>query len=113
MAEPARIRTLDRAPAHDESDEQPCTLLRYVKRPDGRMELQETPLTPEDFLDPKVGDTMVQGKPHVVAATFLFDLLTRRFHGRPDVLVLHDVKHLMMPRRGPAPDVSVIMGLET
>ncbi|HYU35559.1 MAG TPA: Uma2 family endonuclease [Thermoanaerobaculia bacterium] len=113
MAEPARTRRLDRAPAHEEPDEEPCTLLRYVEGPDGEIEWRETPLTPEDFLDPKFGDTMNQGKPHVMAATFLFDLLTRRFHGRPDVLVLHDVKHLMMSRRGPAPDVSVIMGLET
>jgi Uma2 family endonuclease len=104
---------LDRAPAHEEPDEEPCTLLRYVKGPDGEIEWRETPLTPEDFLDPKFGDTMNQGKPHVMAATVLFDLLTRWFHGRLDVLVLHDVKHLMMPRRGPAPDLSVIMGLET
>ena len=100
-------------PIDEEPDEERCTLLRYVKGPDGEIEWRETPLTPEDFLDPKFGDFMNQGKPHVMAATFLFDLLTRRFHGRPDVLVLHDVKHLMMPRRGPAPDVSVIMGLET
>lgn len=115
MAEPARTRSLGDAwaPADEEPDEERCTLLRYVKGPDGEIEWRETPLTPEDFLDPKFGDTMNQGKPHVMAATFLFDLLTRRFHGRPDVLVLHDVKHLMMPRRGPAPDVSVIMGLET
>jgi Uma2 family endonuclease len=115
MAEPARTRSLGSAwaPADEEPDEERCTLLRYVEGPDGEIEWQETPLTPEDFLDPKFGDTMNQGKPHVMAATFLFDLLTRRFHGRPDVLVLHDVKHLMMPRRGPAPDVSVIMGLET
>lgn len=76
------------------------------------MELQETPLTPEDFLDPQVGDTMVQGNLHNVAAVFLYELLVRRFRGRADVLVLHDLKHLMAPRRGPAPDVSVLMGLE-
>src|SRR5215213_2924586 len=114
MAEPARTRPLGEAwaPADEEPDEERCTLLRYVRGPNGEIEWREIPLTPEDFLDPKVGDTMNQGKPHVMAATFLFDLLTRWFHGRPDVVVLHDVKHLMMPRRGPAPDVSVIMGLE-
>lgn len=114
MAEPVRTRPVERVgtPAPEEPDEWTCTLLRYVEGPDGRMELRETPLTPEDFLDPRVGDTMVQGKPHIVAAVFLFDLLTRRFRNRPDVLVLHDVKHLMGRRRGPAPDISVIMGLE-
>src|SRR6266545_13152 len=114
MAEPARTRLLrDRAPAHEEPDEQACTLLRYVERPDGTIELQDTPLTPEDFLDPQVGDIMCQGNPHTVAAAFLYDLLVRRYHGRPDVLVTQDLKHLMLPRRGPSPDVSVLMGLET
>jgi Uma2 family endonuclease len=111
MAEPVRTRTIGeaRSPAHEEPDE-PCTLLRYVEGPDGEIELRETPLTPEDFLDPQVGDTMVQGKPHIDASVFLYDLLVRRYHGRPDVLVTHDLKHLMRPRRGPAPDVSVLMG---
>jgi Uma2 family endonuclease len=107
MAEPARNR-----PTFEDPDEWTCTLLRYVGGPDGRMELRETPLTPEDFLDPQVGDTMVQGNQHHVAVLFLYELLARRFQERPDVLVLSDLKHLMAPRRGPAPDVSVLMGLE-
>jgi Uma2 family endonuclease len=105
MAEPARNRHVD------DPDEWTSTLLRYVEGPDGRMELRETPLTPEDFLDPQVGDTMVQGKQHFIAVNFLFELLARWFRGRPDVLVLGDHKHLMAPRRGPAPDVSVLMNL--
>jgi Uma2 family endonuclease len=106
MAEPARNR-----PTFEDPDEWTSTLLRYIEGPDGRMELRETPLTPEDFLDPQVGDTMVQGKQHFLAVIFLYDLLARWFEDRPDVLVLGDHKHLMAPRRGPAPDVSVVMGL--
>lgn len=105
MAEPARNRPVD------DPDEWTSTLLRYVEGPDGRMELRETPLTPEDFLDPQVGDTMVQGRQHNLAVHFLFEHLARWFRGRPDVLVLSDLKHLMAPRRGPAPDVSVLMNL--
>jgi Uma2 family endonuclease len=114
MAEPDRNRpTVEARPrVRRKPDEWRCTLLRYVELPDGRMELQETPLTPEDFLDPQVGDTMVQGRPHIVAVSFLYDLLMRRFRNRADVVVLSDLKHLMGPRRGPAPDVSVIMGLK-
>jgi Uma2 family endonuclease len=113
MAEPARNRPIvDDVDAFEDPDEWMCTLLRYVEGPDGRMELQETPLTPEDFLDPQVGDTMVQGRLHNTAAVFLYDLLVRWFRHRPDVDVLHDLKHLMAPRRGPAPDVSVLMGLK-
>src|SRR5689334_9387926 len=107
MAEPARNR-----PTFEDPDEWTCTLLRYVEGPDGHMELRETPLTPEDFLDPQVGDTMVQGNQHHIAVLFLYELLARWFKGRSDVLVLSDLKHLMAPRRGPAPDVSILMGLE-
>lgn len=106
MAEPARNR-----PTFEDPDEWTSTLLRYVEGRDGRMELRETPLTPEDFLDPQVGDTMVQGRKHNLAVIFLFELLARWFQDRKDVLVLSDLKHLMAPRRGPAPDVSVLMGL--
>jgi Uma2 family endonuclease len=110
MAEPARTRPIE-TPAQEEPDKWTCTFLRYVEGPEG-LELQEFPLTPEDFLDPQIGDTMVQGNAHSRAVIFLYDLLVRRFHGRPDAIVLSDLKHLMAPRRGPAPDVSVITGLE-
>lgn len=69
------------------------------------------PLTPEEFLDPQVGDTMVQGRPHIVAVLFLYEMLMRRFRNRQDVAVLSDLKHLMGPRRGPAPDISILMGV--
>lgn len=87
------------------------TLLRYVEGADGELELREIPLTPEEFLDPQIGDTMVQGNPHVEAAVFLYELLNRRLRSRPGMLVTHDLKHLIAPRLGPAPDVSVIRGL--
>jgi colicin import membrane protein len=87
------------------------TLLRYVEGPDGELELREIPLTPEEFLDPQIGDTMVQGNPHAEMAVFLYELLNRRLRPRPGVLVTHDLKHLIAPRLGPAPDVSVFRGL--
>lgn len=92
-------------------DDWRCTVLRHVEMPDGSLELQELPLTPEEFLDPQIGDTMVQGRHHIVAVFFLFEMLTRRFRNRQDVAVLSDLKHLMGPRRGPAPDISVLMGV--
>jgi Uma2 family endonuclease len=79
--------------------------------PDGSVEQQEIPLTPEEFLDPQIGDTMVQGRLHITAVHFLYEMLTRRFQNRPDVAVLSDLKHLMGPRRGPAPDISILMGV--
>jgi Uma2 family endonuclease len=86
-------------------------LLRYVERPDGRMELLETPLTREDYLNPQLGDKWVQGKPHSDTATDLFDRLKRWFQPRPDMLALFDVQHLLGPGLPkPSPDISVICG---
>lgn len=109
MAEPVRTR-----PARETQteDEVPCTFVRWVKGADGRFEPRVFPLTPEAFLDPRIGDTMVQGNPHGIASLELYELLRRHFLPRQDVLVLHDVKHLLEPRRGPAPDVSVILGAQ-
>ncbi|MES1245192.1 MAG: Uma2 family endonuclease [Acidobacteriota bacterium] len=113
MAEPARHRPAvePQTRSRRKGDEWRCTLLRYVEQPDGSLELVEIPLTPEEFLDPQIGDTMVQGRHHIVAVHFLYEMLTRWFRNRPDVAVLSDLKHLMGPRRGPAPDISILMGV--
>ena len=86
--------------------------MRYVEGPDGRLELRDTPLTPEDFLDPQIDDILSQGIAHDRMARYLTDLLERRLDSRPDILVLHELKHLLGPGLpGPGPDVSVIVGL--
>jgi hypothetical protein len=107
MAEPARKTSREAAVLDDE----PALLQRWVERPDGRLELLEIPLTPEDFLDPQLEDSMVQGRPHSLARHDLVGLLYGHFRSDPDVMVLEDVKHLLGPGLpGPAPDVSVIRG---
>lgn len=109
MAEPVRIHPREE-PDDDESGR--CSLIRVVELPDGRLEMRDTPLTPEDFLDPQIGDVMTQGSTHALVAFFLFDLLLRHFRGRADALVLHDCKHLFgVPKKAPSPDLSVILGL--
>lgn len=87
---------------------------RWVERPDGRLELQELPLTPEMFLDPQLEDKMLQGEWHSEATTDLAANIRRVLRSkRDDVLVLSDVKHYLgipgLPN--PAPDVSVIYGI--
>lgn len=119
MAEPVRTtpfhaqrmspRDIEALEAHERAGG--CTLQRWVELPGGSFELWEAPLTPEDFLDPQIGDTMVQGAPHGHVAACLYELMYRKLHSRPDVLILIDVKHLLAPRKGPAPDVSIIRGL--
>jgi Uma2 family endonuclease len=89
-----------------------AVLLRWVARPDGRMEHVELPLTPELFLDPQVGDTMVQGNWHEMVGREIMDLLEDHFRPQPDVLVTHDMKHLYGPSfPAPAPDVAIIRGI--
>lgn len=109
MAEPARKTPRDAAGGFEE---EPALLQRWVERPDGRMELRETPLTPEDYLDPQIGDTMIQGRFHSLVRGSLFMLLHHHFElTDPDVIVLEDVKHLLGPGLpGPAPDISIIRG---
>jgi Uma2 family endonuclease len=109
MAEPVRT-----SPALETQTEEevPSTFVRWVRGADGRFEPRSFPLTPEAFLDPRVGDTMVQGYSHAIASMELFELVRRYFLSRPDVLVMHDVKHLLEPRRGPSPDLSVILGAQ-
>ena len=114
MAEPVRIKPLREAgtPSREAPEESRCSLLRVVDGPDGRPEMRDIPLTPENFLDPQIGDILLQGRRHDTVARHLTDLLERGLASRPDVLVVHDLKHLLGPGLpGPGPDISVIVGL--
>ncbi|HEY0511941.1 MAG TPA: Uma2 family endonuclease [Thermoanaerobaculia bacterium] len=102
---------------HGESDEPDdassgaVMLQRWVERPDGHLELQEKPLTLEDYLDPQLEDKLTQGRPHSDVCRVLAELLSRHFQPDEDVIVLQDVKHLFGPGLpGPSPDISVILG---
>jgi Uma2 family endonuclease len=112
MAEPLKTMPArgDAEPADDLADV--STLLRWVELPDGRMELRETPLTPEDYLDPQEGDTWVQGERHNSVRGFLTQMFRLHFRDDPQVLVTEDMKFLLgpgLPR--PAPDVAVVRGV--
>ena len=119
MAEPARKTpttpagnswTPEREVAEDDFEEP--TLLRWVTGPEGRLELLELPLTRELFLDPQLGDTMVQGEWHAITAEEIAGILRNHFRAQADVRVFHDMKHYLVPRRpAPSPDVSVVRGL--
>lgn len=117
MAEPARKTPLQesgkpdkRAPRRESSDLP--VLQRWVRRPDGRVELLELPLTRELFLDPQLEDKMIQGHEHVLMVTSLAERVRRYFRSEPDTMVLSDMKHLFgAGLSAPAPDVSVVRGL--
>src|SRR6185436_16691647 len=114
MAEPA-WKTPTGTPEPEETSEEAareCVVLRWVERPDGRRELLELPLTRELFLDPQLGDTIVQGDWHDITAREIAGILENHFQPQADVRVFHDMKHYLVPRRpAPAPDVSVVRGL--
>ena len=114
MAEPVR-KTLFQEPeetgGHLDDPDAPI-VQRWRERPDGSMELLELPLTPELFLDPQIGDKMVQGGPHSLAVHDLYTRLLRWARRHPDVLVQSNVKYLLGPRLArPVPDISVVRGL--
>jgi len=115
MGEPARkLPTGESWTGHLAPDEEPSgisVLQRWVERADGGMELQEFPLTPELFLDPQLDDKMVQGFPHVQVIFTLYELISRYLSSDPGAYVFSDLKHLIGPGLGPAPDISVVRGL--
>src|SRR4051812_25362635 len=116
MAEPVR-----KLPAAGEPETSPTsadpfrygTRWRRVRLPNGQVTEQPIPLTPEDLLDPELGDEVTQSGPHGLVATTLFDLLTRWFAAASDVLVLFDMKMVWgvpgLPN--PSPDVAVVRGI--
>jgi Uma2 family endonuclease len=113
MAEPA-WKTLTGIPEHEASEEtmEESVLLRWIERSDGRRELLELPLTRELFLDPQLGDTMVQGDWHDITAGEIAGILRNHFRPQPDMRVFHDMKHYLISGwPAPAPDVSVVRGL--
>src|SRR4051794_1960061 len=86
----------------DERDGKVSWLERVVRRPDGTFESVTIPLTPKDFLNPKLGDKWAQGMPHGRARVYFDDILERRLGRDQDVMVLSDVQLLTGPgRRGP------------
>jgi colicin import membrane protein len=111
MAKAAR-RTPDHAGEPDGYRELETDFVhRWVKSPGGRMELQEFPLTPEYFLDPQIGDQVVQSYRHWRVTGQIHDIVSRHVSSLwKEVLVLSDQKLLWGHRewRRPAPDVTVI-----
>src|SRR5215218_4105252 len=100
MAQPASKPSNGKSDEPDlelEDDDGVVMLQRWIERPDGSLELLERPLTPEDFLDPQLGDKMTEGRTHADLTGYLTELLQRHFRDQPDVVVLRDVKHLFGP----------------
>jgi Uma2 family endonuclease len=94
-------------------DEEPgITVLRWVERPDGRMEQVDLPLTVEMFLNPRIGDQILQGRRHSETILEVGALLIHHFRSSPDTLVLCDHKLFLGPGLpDPGPDLMVLRGV--
>jgi colicin import membrane protein len=84
-----------------------------VRLPDGRLVDQQIPLTPDDLLDPQLGDQVTQSNRHSKMARRLVNLLEEHFDSRQDVHIVNDVKMLWgIPKLSePSPDIAVIQGV--
>ncbi len=110
MAKPARTPDHGEEP-NDSGELETDFVHRWVKSASGRMELQEFPLTPEYFLDPQIGDQVVQSYRHWRVTGQIHDIVSRHVSSLwEEVLVLSDQKLLWGHRewRRPAPDITVI-----
>ncbi|HEX9730854.1 MAG TPA: Uma2 family endonuclease [Thermoanaerobaculia bacterium] len=96
------------------ADEEPeGYVLRPVELADGRVEVQQLPLTIELLLDPREGDKVTQSDFHGFFLSSLLERL-RRLERVPGVAVFTDLlfqwDKLGLPDSGP--DVAVVAGLE-
>ncbi len=82
--------------------------------PGGETDLVQVPLGPDDYLNPSEGDEMPEGDPHALTVTPVFDMLRRHLQKTPGVAVFFDlIMRWGIPGlKNPAPDVSVVFGLE-
>ena len=89
------------------------TRWRRVRLPNGQVTEQPIPLTPEDLLDPELGDEGTQRGPHFNFLLLLANLLRGHFESRDDVLVAGDMKIFweIPGLQNPSPDIAVIPGV--
>ena len=86
---------------------------KRVRLANGEVVDQQIPLTPDDLLDPQLGDEVPQSDPHAQVATALYELLKRHFAPSADVTVFFDMKiEWGIPGLpDPSPDIAVFRGL--
>ncbi len=87
----------------------------WEKTADGEEKRHWIPLTYQDLLDPQEDDVIAEDTIHRKVTEDLAGILERRYRGRPSVAVWRNLKILFtIPglTTGPAPDISVVEGVE-
>ena len=82
--------------------------------PNGEETHYEEPLTAEDFLEPQLGDCMIQRDKHLRSNTNLFTVFDNRYANDPSVGVFSDLKMVwgIPGLKEPAPDLAVVPNLQ-
>ncbi len=115
---PAEIEGLEAlSPADDDADDPFYYGWRESSEqaPDGSKRRRWMPLTYRDLLDPQEGDVIAEDTIHRKVTEGVAGILERRFRSDPTVAVWSNLKILFeVPglTSGPAPDVSVVFGVE-
>jgi Uma2 family endonuclease len=90
---------------------------RYVRRtlPDGRVVVDEVPLTPEDVLHPQEDDVIPENRVHEPDRRYLSDVFHARYAKEPQVVVLSDclVDWGVPGLRSHSPDIVILEGART
>ncbi len=83
--------------------------------PDGKIGCRDIPLTQADFLNPQLGDHMVQSDHHFMLIASLYQRFHKRYLNQPTVGIFSDLKMLWgIPGLAePAPDLAIIPHLQS
>lgn len=82
-------------------------------QPDGTTKYIYIPLTQADFLDPQVGDHLVQSNKHLQFVVSLFNRFSAHYRHDPTTGVFSDLKMLwgISGEKEPAPDLAIVPNL--
>lgn len=85
-----------------------------ARQPDGSTRTVDVPLTPNDFLDPQVGDHLVQSDAHLKLMLSLIDRFEQHYLHDPTVGVFGDLKMRwgIPGEKEPAPDLAIVPNLQ-
>lgn len=83
-------------------------------QPDGSTCYVDIPLTQADFLDPQVGDHLVQSHQHLQFVVSLFNRFSAHYRHDPTVGVFSDLKMLwgLPNEKEPAPDLAIVPNIQ-
>jgi len=82
--------------------------------PSGELIYEQVPLTAEDFLNPQLGDRMVQNSQYLDSRTDLYNFFKTRYDKDPTTRVFAELKMIwgIPDLKEPAPDVAIVKNIK-